>query len=493
MPHDIRNKSFQRVLRGYAPDEVDEYIAYLQDEYRKLERRTADSERKLALALKKLDESIRNGAVDTVGPAAREAASKLLKEAETEAARKVEEANARAEAEAAVLLEEAGAKAEAVLADAMQRAEAILAEAEAEAEAHRDDVKKAQKTAQTIFDEIGTFRERLYALYNEHLDALEGVTDAAQDFMDGVNEQAGDVTDAEETEDTEESPAEAEEETEETEQIPEIPEDGESADEEEYDEESYEEESEFVAEEAADAEEETEVPEEESAEETEVWDGTESAEEPAADEVANNLAFMDRLFASLQSELDAEPAGEDLYIDIPEEEEADFEDYPEENFDEGVSGEESEEEFPSIMIDWKNRSAVSSDESAETAEKDMPVPDESMDFRSADIYEDFEEETGDFEEEPEAENYDDYRPGDISADEETPEGEPEEDEDEEIDEYHDMDEIFNADKSARDMSLTDEFNIIFDDSKSSQNVKEISRQPIVAPENPKNAKKHKKN
>lgn len=55
-----------------------------------------------------------------------------------------------------------------------------------------------------------------------------------------------------------------------------------------------------------------------------------------------------------------------------------------------------------------------------------------------------------------------------------------------------MDKIFNEDKSKRDMSLTDEFNIIFDDSKSSQNVKEISRQPIIAPEAPKNAKKHKK-
>ena len=243
--------------------------------------------------------------------------------------------------------------------------------------------------------------------------------------------------------------------------------------------------------------EETEVPEEESAEETEVWNGTESAEEPVADEVANNLAFMDRLFASLQSELDAEAAGEDLYIDIPEEEESDFEDYPEKDFEEEASAEESGEEFPSIMIDWKNRSAVSSDESAEEAGEEMPVPDESMDFRSADIFADGEEENGDFagdfEEEAEPENYDDYRPGDISADEETAEAEPEEDEDEEIDEYHDMDEIFNADKSARDMSLTDEFNIIFDDSKSSQNVKEISRQPIVAPENPKNAKKHKKN
>ena len=62
----------------------------------------------------------------------------------------------------------------------------------------------------------------------------------------------------------------------------------------------------------------------------------------------------------------------------------------------------------------------------------------------------------------------------------------------EKDEFHDMDQIFNEDKSKREMSLTDEFNIIFSDSKSSQNVKEISRQPIVAPEDPKAAKKHKK-
>lgn len=86
MPHDFRNKSFQKVLRGYAPDEVEDYIAYMNEEYRKLERRTADSERKLALALKKLYESAKNGSVNSVGPAAREAAAKLLKRAETEAA-----------------------------------------------------------------------------------------------------------------------------------------------------------------------------------------------------------------------------------------------------------------------------------------------------------------------------------------------------------------------------------------------------------------------
>ncbi|MBR3998316.1 MAG: DivIVA domain-containing protein, partial [Clostridia bacterium] len=56
MAKDFRNKQFGRIIRGYNPEEVDEYIAYINDEYRKLERRCADSDRKLALALKKLDE-----------------------------------------------------------------------------------------------------------------------------------------------------------------------------------------------------------------------------------------------------------------------------------------------------------------------------------------------------------------------------------------------------------------------------------------------------
>ena len=56
MAKDFRNKQFGRIIRGYNPEEVDEYIAYINEEYRKLERRCADSERKLSLALKKLDE-----------------------------------------------------------------------------------------------------------------------------------------------------------------------------------------------------------------------------------------------------------------------------------------------------------------------------------------------------------------------------------------------------------------------------------------------------
>ncbi len=472
MPHDFRNKSFQKVLRGYAPEEVDEYIAYLNEEYRKLERRTADSERKLALALKKMDESARNGSADSVGPAAREAAAKLLREAEAERDRIIENARDIALANMDGILEDAHNRADQIEEEAVQKAEAILAAAKAEADAHRDDVKKAKETARSICGEIGSFRERLYALYNDHLDALEGMTDAAQAFVDSMEEE----------ESAEPVPLSAEEgsaDGEESLPEPEMPEeDTEEAD---------------AEEESAESEEKEFFPEEEP-------EALDEPEDSGVDEVADNLAFMDRLFASLQADEDI--AGEDLYIDIPEEEDyapeeyagtEEFGDFEEEEAE--LPAEEENEDFPAIMIDWKNRSAVSAAEEEEAAEE-IPAVEESEDFCSSDGFEDMEEDIRDFEEEevPE-ENYDDYRPEEFSEEAETvePDEEFEEiEEEEETDEYHDMDQIFNEDKSKREMSLTDEFNIIFDDSKSSQNVKEISRQPIVTPENPKNAKKHKK-
>ena len=521
MPHDFRNKSFQKVLRGYAPDEVEEYIAYLNEEYRKLEQRTTDSERKLALALKKLYESTKNGSTNSVGPAAREEAAKLLRKAESEASGIVAKAEEQAEEKALEIVHKAQVQAQAVVVKAAQQAESgasgiiakaeqqaeekamnivhkaqvqaqsvvvkaaqqaevILAGARAEAAAHRDEVKKAQDTAKSIYDEIGSFRDRLFALYNEHLDALEGVTDVAQEFMEAVDVQTGtalaeDIRKPEEevSESEKEIPEIAEEELPESAEDALLPEKTECEDAEEQE----------MSGEPDDSAEEAEMPE----------------EAPDADELASNLAFMDRLFANLQTA--EETVGDDLYIDIPEEEDFDLSEYQEMDesadvVEEAPEGDDMkmEDEFPAFMIDWKNRSAVSALEEEEaygTDEADGETVSESDDFRSADGFEKFEEEVSDFEEEVTEENYDDYSPEELPEEEETADEEYEETE-EEQDEYHDMDQIFNEDKSKREMSLTDEFNIIFDDSKSNQNVKEISRQPILTPDNPKNAKKHKK-
>ena len=490
MAHDFRNKTFQKVLRGYAPEEVDDYIAYLNEEYRNLERRTADSERKLALALKKLEESAKSGGSDTsVGPAAREAASKLMREAETKrsemlamAEQQANEAAERivreAETQAEAVVAEAVGQAEAILADAQTRAETVLADAQAQADAHRNDVKTIYAAARGMYDEIGAFREKLFGLYNEHLDAIEDITDSAAQFIEGIDGQYSGNADGEEvTEDAEEIlPAE----TDEPAESGDIP-DAEPAEEPDLTEELPMEQDEFFRE-FLEEEAEPTVEEEPAGEsEPEPEEPAEEEEEPElGDEVASNLAFMDRLFAAVK-QADAEQ--EDLYIDLPD----DFEEEPVEE-----EGEFYEEELPSIMIDWKNRSAAQIEE----------TPDESTDFRPAEGFEDFfeddyaedypEEEYGD---ETVEENYDDYVPADdadVPTEEPSADDADEPDEDEEEDEgLRAMDTLFRENKSQRDMSLTEEFNIIFDDSKSHANVKEIRRQPTVSPEAPKNPKKHK--
>jgi len=498
MAHDFRNKTFQKVLRGYAPEEVDDYIAYLNEEYHKLERRTADSERKLALALKKLEENAKNGVDASVGPAAREAASKLLREAETKrsemlamaeqqanetAERIVREAETQAEA----VVAEAVGQAEAILAEAKDQADAVLADAKTQADVHRNDVKTIYAAARGMYDEIGAFREKLFGLYNEHLDAIEGITDSAAQFMEGIDGQySGKAEDGEEALPAEpEEPAEAEEISAEEPAEEECPDEklpepeGNLPETEKFLEEFLtEEEIELSDEVGQPAEDEPsgemELPEESVPEPEET---SEEAPEISAD-VANNLAFMDRLFAVVK-QADAEQ--EDLYIDVPD-------DFGEDPIEE--DGEFYEDDLPSITIDWKNRSAAQIEE----------TPDESTDFRPAEGFEDFGEEYAeDYEEYDDGtyeENYDDYVPADdddvrtedVSMDDDADETDEDEEEDEGL---RAMDALFREDKSKRDLSLTDEFNIIFDDSKSHANVKEIRRQPTVSPEAPKNPKKHK--
>lgn len=462
MAHDFRNKTFQKVLRGYAPEEVDDYISYLNEEYRKLERRTADSERKLALALKKLEESAKNGAADvSVGPAAREAAAKLLRETESKRSEMLAMAEQQANEAAERIVRDAETQAETVIAEAVGQAEAILAEAKAQAELHKNDVKTIYAAARGMYDEIGAFREKLFGLYNEHLDSIETITDSAAQFMEGID---GQYSEGEELPEPEEIPAE-----------------------EPASEEDFEEELPAEPEEIEEDEPETEEPE--VPEEPEPEPETEPAEEPEiSDDVADNLAFMDRLFDVVKKA--AEPV-QDLYIDLPE----DFEDEEPADFEEAPAGPETDEAFyedelPAITIDWKKRSA------AVGYEEESEVPDERTDFRPSEGFEEFEEDGEDayeaYDDGAYEENYDDYVPAEDAPTEELPDDDESEDSDEEEDEgLRAMDALFREDKSKRDMSLTEEFNIIFDDSKSHANVKEIRRQPMVSPEAPKNPKKHK--
>ncbi|MBQ8250001.1 MAG: DivIVA domain-containing protein, partial [Clostridia bacterium] len=94
-PHELKNKSFTKALRGYNPVEVDEYIDFLIEKYTELYRENDELEHKLKAAAARLDELktdeeyIRSTLVD-----AKRAANKIKSDAEGRAEEIVRSAKA---------------------------------------------------------------------------------------------------------------------------------------------------------------------------------------------------------------------------------------------------------------------------------------------------------------------------------------------------------------------------------------------------------------
>ncbi len=85
-PHELKNKTFSKAMRGYNPVEVDEYIDFVIEKYTELYRENDELERKLKAAMTRLDsikndeDSIRSALID-----AKRAANKIKSDAEARA------------------------------------------------------------------------------------------------------------------------------------------------------------------------------------------------------------------------------------------------------------------------------------------------------------------------------------------------------------------------------------------------------------------------
>ena len=136
MAKDFRNKTFPKILRGYAPDVVDEYIARINTEYGRLERRLSETEKKLAAAVDKLDKADTNN----IGE----------KEAGTRAAADAKEAAVK------------------IIAEAQKTAESIVKQAEKRAD-------ELESEARRLADRVYSFRDMLFDAYNSHIEDIERV------------------------------------------------------------------------------------------------------------------------------------------------------------------------------------------------------------------------------------------------------------------------------------------------------------------------------
>ena len=144
-PHELKNKTFSKSMRGYNPVEVDEYIEFLIEKYTELYRENDELERKLKAAVTHLEEirddedSIRGALID-----AKRAAS-----------------NIRAEAEE---------RAEAIVRSAKSSCNTILADFNTKIEEGRSTLIELNRDALRL-------KRELFEKYSEHIKYLDRLTD----------------------------------------------------------------------------------------------------------------------------------------------------------------------------------------------------------------------------------------------------------------------------------------------------------------------------
>jgi cell division initiation protein len=181
MSLEFKNKTFPKVLRGYSPEEVENYLDYIDEEYKELERTSKQNEKRLVIALKKLDETSRRLAELSSEAQKREANEKsIIAEAEYTAKRICAEAKLKA----ARIIKQATDTAENI----MRQNELDLAEAKAREE-------NVYKSAQNIYGEICKFKDTLFDLYRVHLDAIEVLSNDAKELITGVEDVRIDIDD----------------------------------------------------------------------------------------------------------------------------------------------------------------------------------------------------------------------------------------------------------------------------------------------------------
>ena len=399
MPRDFRKKTFQKILRGYSPDEVDAYLSYVNDEYKKLEKKYSENERKLALAAQKIKAYEFELNKNSSELKTEEELAAPIKEAEEKANAIIEKARGRGRdiVDGATKI-------------AAEEAEKIITEAEEYSAKVKGEVGELSKTANAMYNEILSFRDTMFELYNSHIEQIEEFVNSADSFSERMDELYPDEHKAQDTEDMT------------------------KADESEYSEkyeEEYDENAEEIAEEAQ------------------------------------------------QGSVTEEKAGGDIYIDLEDEiDEEESKQYANEAL--GLEDDEEETAEPAISDDDRERQRQldrffgilgddellsADDESDDTEESDFEPEEDDAPTRVLSIGEELKKSRT-------AQDSDFNENGDNS------EG------------YVDMDSIFSG-KGKRDMSLTDEFDIVYSDTSAKKSVDEIRKQPtIAASEPPKNNGKH---
>lgn len=172
---------FTKALRGYSCEEVDTYLAHVNDRYVALAKECSELKKKMAV--------VAAGQNEFREEALREK-DKIAKEADALLQAK--------KAEAATLMDEAKRKAARILSDAELAAAGLLKQAEHAAEEIRQKkqdeltacreaerrLNEKNNLADRMVEEIDSFREKVYNMYAGHIESLERLAHITDAFYD---------------------------------------------------------------------------------------------------------------------------------------------------------------------------------------------------------------------------------------------------------------------------------------------------------------------
>ena len=143
-PHELKNKTFSKSIKGYNPAEVDEYIEFLIGKYTEVYRENNELERKLHVVVTNLDEikdeeeSIRSTLLS-----AQKMADKIVKDA--------------------------GDRADVITGAIKERCDAVIAE-------FKEQLKAEKEEMWELRTRIVDFKKELFDLYRGHIESIKSVS-----------------------------------------------------------------------------------------------------------------------------------------------------------------------------------------------------------------------------------------------------------------------------------------------------------------------------
>lgn len=143
-PHELKNKSFAKSLKGYNPAEVDEYIEFLIGKYTEAYRENNELERKLHVVVTNLDEikdeeeSIRSTLI-----AAQKMADKIVSDAKD--------------------------RADVITGAIQERCDAVIAD-------FKEQLKAEKEEMWDLRNRIVDFKKQLFDLYRGHIESIKSVS-----------------------------------------------------------------------------------------------------------------------------------------------------------------------------------------------------------------------------------------------------------------------------------------------------------------------------